>query len=145
VEPDRGPSTLSVDTVRLDPLGAVIKVVGVIDMSTAAALWAVLQGHLAAGRRFLRLDLSGVTLLDATALTGITRAHHDLLRRRGTLVITGVHSLVSRVLRVTGLDELLFVSGPRADHDWLAGQDLPQLATGLGDELDHALGLRHAR
>jgi hypothetical protein len=56
-----------------------------------------------------------------------------------------VHSLVSRVLRVTGLDELLFVSGPRADHDWLAGQEIPQLATGFGDEPDQGLGLRHAR
>ena len=86
-------------------------------MSTSAPLWAVLRGHVAAGRRFLRLDMSGVTFLDATALTGITAAHQDLLVNRGTLVITGVRPLVARVLRLTGLDEVLFISGPRADDE----------------------------
>lgn len=108
---------LAVETVRFDRLRALIRVSGELDLSTAAPLWAVLESHVAAGRRFLRLDLSGVTFLDATALTGITRAHQALLRRKGTLVITGVRTLVARVLRLTGLDEVLFVSGPRADDD----------------------------
>jgi len=112
--PDR---ELAVDTVRFDRLHALVKVRGEVDLATAPPLWAVLEGHVAAGRRFLRLDLSGVTFLDATALSGITRAHQDLLRRKGTLVITGVRALVARVLRITGLDEVLFVSGPRADDD----------------------------
>ena len=80
----------------------------------------------------MRLDLSGVTLLDATALSGITRAHHDLLRRRGTLVITGVRSLVARVLRMTGLDEQLFIGGPRADDELPSGLDLSALARRTG-------------
>ncbi len=108
---------LAIETVHFDRLRALVKVDGELDLSTAPPLWAVLEGHLAAGRRFLRLDLSGVTFLDATALTGITRAHQDLLRRKGTLVITGVRALVARVLRLTGLDEVLFVGGPRADDD----------------------------
>jgi anti-sigma B factor antagonist len=112
-----GSSSMSVETVRFDDTRALIKVNGELDLSTAAPLWAVLQSHLAAGRRFLRLDLSGVTFLDATVLTGITRAHKELLSRRGTLVITGVRALVSRVLRMTGMDEVLFVSGPRGDDD----------------------------
>lgn len=117
---------VSVETLRCDRLAALVKVTGELDLGTAAPLWAVLQSHLAAGRRFLRLDLSGVTFLDATALTGITRAHRELLVRRGTLVITGVRSLVARVLRLTGLDEVLFVSGPRSDDD------LPQLVLTRG-------------
>lgn len=108
---------VSVETVRCDRLRAQIKVAGELDLGTAAPLWAVLQGHVASGRRFIRLDLCGVTFLDATALTGITRVHRELLRRRGTLVLTGVRPLVARVLRVTGLDETLFVGGPRGDDD----------------------------
>jgi anti-anti-sigma factor len=108
---------VSVETVRCDRLRALIKVSGELDLATAAPLWAVLRSHVDTGRRFLRLDMSGVTFLDATALTGITAVHRDLLRRRGTLVITGVRSLVARVLRVTGLEDVLFVSGPRADDD----------------------------
>jgi anti-sigma B factor antagonist len=110
-------SSMSVQTVRFDATRALIKVNGELDLSTAAPLWAVLDSHLGAGRRFLRLDLSGVTFLDTTALSGITRTHQELLARRGTLVMTGVRSLVGRVLRVTGLDEVLLVSGPRADDD----------------------------
>jgi anti-sigma B factor antagonist len=108
---------ISVETARCDRLRALINVTCELDLRTAAPLWAVLQGHVNAGRRFLRLDVSGVTFLDATALTGITTVHRELLGRRGTLVITGVRNLVARVLRVTGLDEVLFVSGPRADDD----------------------------
>ena len=115
--PDREATRVAVETVRFDRLRALVKVTGELDLATAAPLWAVLQGHVAAGRRFLRLDMSGVTFLDATALSGITRAHQDLLVRRGTLVITGVRVLVSRVLRLTGLDEVLFIGGPRSDDD----------------------------
>lgn len=114
---DAAEPRISVETARCDRLRALIKVTGELDLRTAAPLWAVLQGHVNSGRRFLRLDVSGVTFLDATALTGITTVHRDLLGRRGTLVITGVRTLVARVLRVTGLDEVLFVSGPRAEDD----------------------------
>jgi len=108
---------VSVETAGCDRLRALIKVTGELDLSTAAPLWAVLHGHVESGRRFLRLDVSEVTFLDATALSGITKIHRELLRRRGTLVITGVRSMVARVLGMTGLDEVLFVSGPRADDD----------------------------
>jgi anti-anti-sigma factor len=108
---------VSVETVRCDRLRALVKVSGDLDLTTAAPLWAVLHSHVDSGRRFVRLDVSEVTFLDASALTGITAVHRELLRRRGTLVITGVRSLVARVLRVTGLEDVLFVSGPRADDD----------------------------
>jgi anti-sigma B factor antagonist len=108
---------VSVETARCDRLRALVKITGELDLSTAAPLWAVLEGHVESGRRFLRLDMSGVTFLDAAALTGITDVHEKLLARRGTLVITGVRPIVARVLRMTHLDRVLFVSGPRADDD----------------------------
>lgn len=129
--PERDRASMTVRTLRADSNRANIKVTGELDVSTAAPLWAVLQGHLASGRRFLRLDLSGVTFLDATALTGITKTHQELLARRGTLVITGVRSLVARVLRMTGLDETLFVGGTRADDDvtLLDSDEMPHAPT----------------
>jgi anti-sigma B factor antagonist len=132
-DPDRPGASMSVDTVRFDASRANLKVVGELDLATAAPLWAVLQGHLAAGRRYLRLDLSEVTFIDATALSGIARAHRDLLAVRGTLVITGVRARVHRVLRLTGLDEVLFVGGARADDDTFAPGEHADL---LAAELD---------
>jgi anti-anti-sigma factor len=106
-----------VATAGCDRLRATVKVTGELDLASGAPLWRVLHGHVEAGRRFVRLDLSGVTFPDATVLSGITRIHYDLLRRRGTLVITGARPLVARALRVTGLDKVLFVGGSRADDD----------------------------
>ncbi|HEX3336109.1 MAG TPA: STAS domain-containing protein [Jatrophihabitans sp.] len=114
--PDEG-AYMAVETISFDRVRALIKVTGELDVGTSAPLWAVLQGHLAAGRRFLRLDLSGVTFLDASVLGGITRAHQDALGRRGTVVITGVQPAIARVFELTGLAEVLFGRTSRADHD----------------------------
>lgn len=108
---------MSVETIRWDRLRAHVKVSGDVDLSTGAPLWAVLDSHLAAGRRFLRVDLSEVTFLDATALTGLTRIHSDALAQRGTVVLTGVGPRIARLIRLAGLDGVLLVSGPRADDD----------------------------
>ena len=104
-------AAMSVETVRFDRLRAHVRAEGDIDISTAAPLWAVLDGHLAAGRRFLRLDVSGVTFLDASALSGVTQAHRDALARRGTLVLTGVHAHIEKLLHLTGLADVLFIGG----------------------------------
>lgn len=101
---------VSVETIGLDRLRAHVKVAGDLDGSTAAPLWAVLQSHLAAGRRHLRLDLAGVAFLDASALSGIVQTHHDALEQRGTLVLTGMNPHVAHVLQLTGVDDVLFVA-----------------------------------
>jgi anti-anti-sigma factor len=108
---------LSVETVSLDHRRAHVRVTGDLDLSTGPAVWAILRSHLAAGRDYLRLDLSGVGFLDASALSGIAELHHAALARRGTLVLTGVSGRVARLLRLTGLDAVLLIGGPRADDD----------------------------
>jgi anti-sigma B factor antagonist len=108
---------MSVETVGLDEFRAHVKVTGDVDVATGAPLWAVLHGHLGAGRRFLRLDMSGVGFLDASGLSGIAQVHHAALDQRGTLVLTGVSARVARLLRLTGLDDVLFVGGTRGGDD----------------------------
>jgi anti-sigma B factor antagonist len=110
-------TTLSVETVASDRLGATVRVGGELDLGTAAPLWAVLRHHLIAGRRFLRLDVTSLTFVDASALTGLRTIHDEALAARGTLIITGVRPLVARVLHLTGLDEVLFLGGSRAEHE----------------------------
>lgn len=116
-KPLRAGSAMSVDTVHIGDQRAHVKVTGDLDLATAAALWAVLHGHLLAGRRFLRLDLSDVTFVDAATLTALQRVHDDALERRGTLVLTGVHDRIARILRIAQLDDVLFIGGSRADDD----------------------------
>jgi anti-sigma B factor antagonist len=108
VEPAQAGELLSVETVGLDSHRAHVRVTGDLDMSTAPPVWAVLESHLAAGRRYLRLDLSGVPFLDAATLTGLSQLHQSALAERGRLLLTGVRPRVARVLRLTGLDKVLF-------------------------------------
>jgi anti-anti-sigma factor len=110
-------SDASIETTRFDRRSASISVRGDLDVAIAAQLWSVLQQNLLAGRRFLRLDLSAVTFVDAAAVTAIVEVHHEALYRRGTLVLVGVTSLVAKVLSLTGVDDLLLIAGPRSDND----------------------------
>ena len=118
------PWSVAVRTTHYDDLHALVTVTGELDAATRAPMWAVLEAHLGAGRRYLRLDPSGVTRVDASALAGLVRTHQDALRNRGTLVITGVRGAVAEMLRSTGLDQRLLISGMRADDDLLRAVDI---------------------
>jgi anti-anti-sigma factor len=118
--PEASPSAsgdLPITTFRSDRRSASVSVRGDLDVAVAAQLWSVLLQHLTAGRRYLRLDLSGVTFFDSSAVTAIVEVHHEALYRRGTLVLVGVTPLVAKVLSLTGADENLLVAGPRSDND----------------------------
>ena len=108
----RRDTALAVETIAVDPQGATVKVLG-----TAPPLWAVLRSHLRAGRRFLRLDVSALGFVDASALAVLREIHDEALTARGTLVVTGVGTMVERVLHLTALDDVLFLGGRRAEHD----------------------------
>ncbi|MDT4917725.1 MAG: hypothetical protein QOH89_2425 [Pseudonocardiales bacterium] len=124
---------LAIETVHCDHRSASISVRGDLDVSTAAQLWSVLQEQLTAGRRFLRLDLSAVTFVDAAAITAILEVHHEALYRRGTLVLVGVTPLVTKVLSLTGASDLLFIAGPRSGTDRPnPARPVPVAGSGLG-------------
>jgi anti-anti-sigma factor len=109
--------SVAIETLGSDDRRATVAVRGDLDVSTAAELWSVLQEHLAAGRRFLRLDLSAVRFLDTSAVTAIVEVHHEALYRRGTLVLAGVTPPVAKVLKLSGVADTLFIAGPRSDAD----------------------------
>ena len=101
---------LSIETERADDRRASVRVHGELDVSTAAGLWSVLQNHLTAGRRFLRVDLSDVPFIDTAAVTAIVEVHRAALYRRGALVLVGVTPAVARVFAVAGVDQTLYLA-----------------------------------
>ncbi|WP_375483173.1 STAS domain-containing protein [uncultured Jatrophihabitans sp.] len=113
----RRDTALAVETIAADPQGATVKARGHLDLGTAPPLWAVLRSHLRSGRRFLRLDVSALGFVDASALAALREIHDEALIARGTLVVTGVGALVERVLHLTALDDVLFLGGRRSEHD----------------------------
>jgi anti-anti-sigma factor len=102
----------SLTTVQCDPTRAQVHASGHLDASAAAVLAAVLDGHLRAGRRFLRLNVGAVPKVDSSALEVLSALHRRLLERRGTLIITGVTGAIERVL--ARADAGLFLLAPTA-------------------------------
>jgi anti-anti-sigma regulatory factor len=89
-----------VRTTTCDAARANLQVSGDLNDDGAAVLAHVIDGHVRAGRRFLRLHLGGVRSLGAAATVTIARAHEQLLAGRGTLVLIGVTGDIEAALRV---------------------------------------------
>ena len=99
-------ATLSEDAWR-----AHVALCGELDMADVSRLLAVLDGHLDAGRRVLRLDVHDVTFLDSSILGAIVGAHRRCADLHASLILTGVHGVVKRVINLTGLDQVLLIDG----------------------------------
>jgi anti-anti-sigma factor len=79
-------------------------------LAKADLLTAVLDNQVGHGRRFIRLELSRLHFLDCAGLRAIVHADNRCLGVRGTLVQTGVTPRIALLLRVTRLEEALFVA-----------------------------------
>lgn len=109
-----GTGNFDVRTVAADATRAAVRVTGELRAECGLLLGEVLDGHLRAGRRFVRLNVSGVDALDAAAGFELQRAHRAFLERRGTLILTGVGPVVRAALAVDGLLDDLLVLPPSA-------------------------------
>jgi anti-anti-sigma regulatory factor len=113
-----GTGNFDVRTVAVDGSRAAVRVTGELSAACGFVLAEVLEGHLRAGRRFVRLNLSGVETADRAAGAALHRVHRAFLDRRGTLILTGVGGVVGAVLAADGLlDDLLVL--PPAANEWL--------------------------
>jgi anti-anti-sigma regulatory factor len=79
-----------VSTVHCDATRAALRVSGHLEVGTAPILSTVADGHVRAGRRYLRVDVADLTSVDDAALEVISEIHRQLLACRGTLIFTGV-------------------------------------------------------
>jgi anti-anti-sigma regulatory factor len=89
-----------VRTSHCDVTRANLHISGDLDTDGAAVLAQVIDGHVRAGRRFLRVNLGGVRTLGDAAMVVIARAHEQLLAARGTLILTGVGDRIEAALRL---------------------------------------------
>lgn len=87
--------------------GARVRLLGSVDVHTAADLRLVLADQVDAGRGELVLDLSGVTGLDVTGLGLLVGAHRRAQRAGRVLVLDRVPPAVARLLHRTRLDRVI--------------------------------------
>ena len=108
------PEVLTVTVLRSDALRASLRIVGELDAVGAVELSAALSEQRGLGRRYIRLDLSGVAFLDSTGMRVLSAEHTAFLRGRGTMIITGLTPRARRLLELVRLDRELLLLEPFA-------------------------------
>ncbi|KXK61978.1 anti-anti-sigma factor [Micromonospora rosaria] len=107
--------TFTVTYAPRDGGGVRLRLGGELDMSTAPALTTVLDQLADAGERQLLLDLSDLLFCDSTGIAAFVRGDNRAAADGGWLRVTGATGRVERVLRVTGLWEVLRYETWRGD------------------------------
>jgi len=82
---------------------ATVSASGEFDLTNSGNIAAILAERLRAGARSVRLDLSDVTFVDATAVSAIVQARTLYRARRTPLRVTGQRGIVARVLALSGI------------------------------------------
>jgi anti-sigma B factor antagonist len=106
-----GGAAFAVTVMQTDETRAVVALHGELDLANAGLLGGVLGNQLEIGRRYVRLDLSGLDFVDASGLSAIVQAHNAFLAARGNLVLTGIGPRFARLIALTHLDRDLFLVG----------------------------------
>jgi anti-anti-sigma factor len=99
-------------TLTIDATGSDVSLTGEIDLQTAPSLRAELTDRINAtvtGDE-LRIDLSGVSLLDSSGLSALIAAHKQATARAVRLLLTELPRHVARTLSITGLDAILEIA-----------------------------------
>ena len=116
---DAGRAALLVTVVPVAATAALVRVAGELDLAVVDVLSDALNRALSAGRRDLRLDLSGLRFCGCSGLEVLLAAHYRFADAGGGLTLTGLNASMLRLLRLTGLDQVLttpvHVSGNRDD------------------------------
>jgi anti-anti-sigma factor len=99
------PGAFTVDVLVDDAVRVRLRARGELDLATARVLAAVLNDQ---QRRYVHLDMSEVRFCDSAGLAALVEAHRDLLSRQGSLTLAGASPRIQRLLRIIGLDAVLF-------------------------------------
>jgi anti-sigma B factor antagonist len=85
-----------------------VSVSGELDLWTSTRLQEVFNSADSFDNNRLELDLSNVTFLDSEGLKMLVAAYRSLDMHNKKMVITACSQYVSRVLRLSGVDSLLY-------------------------------------
>lgn len=111
--PPAASAALSITTSQPRPGMICIRLVGEIDIATAQQLRTELLSAIAAApaRTEIRVDLAGMTFIDATGIGALVRAKHAASRAGVSFVLDRPQGVVLRVLDVLDLVEVLAARG----------------------------------
>ena len=107
----------SVVEVGSTPSAITVVVQGELDMADADEVGNILAESAGAGRPTLRVDLSGLTFADSSAVKALLTGAKAADEHGITYQLVNPHGSVQRLLTVTGLREALTVIDEPRDHD----------------------------
>jgi len=94
------------------PPEAFVTLQGELDLATTPLVTQRLRAAIDEGCRQIKIDLSEVTFVDASALGMLTTTRRELGERQGTLQFVAYPPEFLRLCQATGLAELFGLSGP---------------------------------
>lgn len=143
LSPD-GPAPAVMHVSRVPgPFGVHLRLAGELDIASAGRLREVTSMLSERDLANLCLDLTDLEFLDAAGLRALLATHALVTGHGGRLVLTGLRPLARRVLRITGLHEVLTVQDPdlNAEGDRHAQQQDPSDTSGTaGGSWSHPAG-----
>lgn len=82
--------TFEVATLSADTLRAGVRVSGPLTCRSSAVLTSVLRTHIAAGRRYLRVDVGAASVAEPAVVDVLAAAHRDISDLGGMLILENV-------------------------------------------------------
>ena len=92
----------------------VLRLSGELDLQPAAGLRQLFDELAERGRRDLLVDVAQVTFCDSTGLSALIHGYRRCRAAGGSLRVVGDTGMVDRVLRLTGVHDLLVAQPDRA-------------------------------
>lgn len=93
---------------------SIVKVSGEVDVSTAPRLDACLQNLISNGRAEIILDLENCSYFDSEGLNTLIQAYRSA-DRQGIMAISGASAAVTRILELSGLQNLFPIRQSASD------------------------------
>lgn len=87
----------------------VVDLWGEVDIARVAELEYFIDDYRASRAVDIVIDLRQVTFMDSTGLGFMARLHRDAKDRGGNVTVTHAHPAVGRVIRLSGIDQILVV------------------------------------
>jgi anti-anti-sigma regulatory factor/GAF domain-containing protein len=106
-------SDLTLSVGQRDTTHAVLTAGGMLTSVTANVLTKALKHHLESGHRYVQLDVSKLLSCDRDGVLAIVDAHHAFIAAEGTLVLAGARTPLRQLLRLLGVDTVLFLARTR--------------------------------
>jgi anti-anti-sigma factor len=91
--------------------GPVIVLSGETDLTSAAQLSTLISTQLAAGTRYLTIDISGLRFADSASIRALVLAAKTLEKRGGGLILLHPQQPVARTLALMGAEQIFTIRG----------------------------------